>query len=52
MPEVAVILDGSGVGESDRQGVLAQDVLGAFESYTIDFATMSFEFGAAAQADK
>lgn len=45
LPTIDVVTDLAGMNDADRQGVLGQDVLGRFASYTIDFDTMGFALG-------
>jgi hypothetical protein len=45
LPELAIQISDSQTALNDYYGVLANDVLKAFESFTLDFKSMHFQLG-------
>jgi hypothetical protein len=52
LEKVSILTSGTGTGNENLYGNLGQDVVANFESFTLDFSTMTFSLGKLLAPDK
>jgi len=52
LEKVSILTSGTGTGNENLYGNLGQDVVANFESFTLDFSTMTFSLGKLLAQDK